>query len=328
MNTKLASTEYRRPPWKGILAGLALGYVAVYPVLIGNYYTMHVFTMFFIWATVASCWNLMLGYAGVMSLGNIGFFGVGAYVSAILSKKLLFSPWITIPLAGLFTAVVVTCFLGLPALRVSGVYIALLTLAFADALPSVLTSARVLTGGPTGLHDISRFFPGAQPFHVYYICFVMFIAMHVAIYRIVRSTTGLAFVALRDAEHFAASLGVDRYKERVKVFALSSFLTGIAGGFYAHAMGDISPATLGIEPFMMVMAMIQLGGIGTLMGPVLGSLILVFGNEFLRLMGTSRLAMLGGLICAVILFFPGGIAEAARRLESWAERICARRLEA
>jgi ABC-type branched-subunit amino acid transport system permease subunit len=116
-------------------------------------------------------------------------------------------------------------------------------------------------------------------------------------------------------------LGVDKFRERIKVFALSSFLTGVAGGVYIHVLGDISPATLGIEPFLLTVAMVELGGVGTLIGPVLGAFVIVFGNEFLRLAGTFRLALLGAMICLTVLFFPGGlmelIARAERKLPAW-----------
>jgi branched-chain amino acid transport system permease protein len=100
-----------------------------------------------------------------------------------------------------------------------------------------------------------------------------------------------------------------------------SFLTGISGGFYVHYLGDISPTTLAIEPFLLTIAMMEVGGIGTFMGPILGAAVIVFGNEFLRLAGTLRLALLGGLICAIILFFPGGIMQ----FVDWIDRRVRRR---
>ena len=107
--------------------------------------------------------------------------------------------------------------------------------------------------------------------------------------------------AIRSYYEFATALGVNEYKEKIKVFALVSFLTGITGGFYVHYLGDISPTTLAIEPFLLTIAMMEMGGIGRFPGAVLGAVIIVFGNEFLRLAGTLRLALLGALICAIIV---------------------------
>lgn len=288
----------------------------------------HLFILFFIWAVVAANWNLLLGYAGISSLGGIGFMAIGGYASGILSKTFGWSPWITIPIGGLVTSFLVTLFLGLPALRLSGIYIALLTLIFAVTLPSILTQTRDITGGAMGLHQIPGFFPAMEKIHAYYVCFAFFLVVMFVIYRTINSNTGLAFVALRDSENFASALGVNRFRERLKVFALSSFLTGLAGGFYVHALGDISPATLGIEPFLLTITMVELGGVGTFAGPILGAAVIVFGSEFLRLAGTLRLMLLGGLICAIILFFPGGLVQLANGFVAWVSKFQQKRLNA
>ena len=308
--------------WKTIAVVLGLAAVAGYPLAYGDMYIMHILILFFIWASVASNWNLLMGVAGVTSLGNIGFMAVGGYASGILAKHLGWSPWGCIILGGLFAMVVVTLLVGLPALRLSGIYIALLSLIFADSLPTILTQTRTITGGAMGLHDIPPFFEGITRVQAYYIVFVFFILMHAVIWWIIRSSTGLAFVALRDSREFATSLGVSEYREKIKVFAMVSFLTGVSGGFYVHYLGDISPTTLAIEPFLLTIAMMEVGGIGTFMGPVLGAAVIVFGNEFLRLAGTLRLALLGGLICAIILFFPGGIMQ----FVDWIDRRLRRRV--
>ncbi len=295
--------------WKKIGIMLGLVFVAIYPVIHGDSYIMHIFILFFIWALVASNWNLLMGYAGIFSLGNIGYFAIGGYASGILSKTFGWSPWICIVLGGLASMALVTFFVGLPALRLSGIYIALLSLIFADSLPTILTQTRSISGGAMGLHDIPPLFEGITRMQSYYITFVLFLLMLTIIYKVINSSTGLAFVALRDSRDFATALGVSEYKEKIKVFALVSFLTGITGGFYVHYLGDISPTTLGIEPFLLTIAMMEMGGVGRFPGAVLGAVIIVFGNEFLRLAGTLRLALLGALICAIILFFPGGLMQ-------------------
>jgi len=313
-------TFLKKLTWRNVVVALAFVFTVLYPLIGGKSYTLHLFILFFIWGVVAASWNLLMGYAGISSLGNIGFLAIGGYVSGILAKSLDLSPWVTIPIGGITSMVLVTLLLGLPALRLKGIYIALLTLIFADSLPSILTQTRDVTGGSMGLHDIPPFFSGMGKIHAYYICFVVFLIAQYIIYRVVHSSTGLAFVALRDSEHFAASLGVNRFKERLKVFALSSFLTGIAGGFYVHSLGDISPTTLAIEPFLLAITMMELGGMGTFFGPILGSAIIVFGGEFLRLAGTLRLSLLGGLICVIVLFFPGGLMQLVEQLEDWVQK--------
>ena len=295
--------------WKKSIILLGLIFIAIYPLVHGDKYIMHIMILFFIWAVTASNWNLLMGYAGISSLGNIGFLAVGGYASGILAKTFGWSPWITIIMGGLASMFLVTLLIGLPALRLSGIYIALLSLIFADTLPTILTQTRSITGGAMGLHDIPPFFEGITRVGSYYVTFVFFLVMLAVIFKTIHSSTGLAFVALRDSKEFATSLGVSEYKEKLKVFALVSFMTGLAGGFYVHYLGDISPTTLAIEPFLLAIAMMEVGGVGRFPGAVLGAAIIVFGNEFLRLAGTLRLAILGGLICVIILFFPGGLMQ-------------------
>ena len=311
--------------WKVISVVLGLAGIALYPMFQSNTYVMHIMILFFIWSSVASNWNLLMGVAGITSLGNIGFLAVGGYASGMLAKGLGWSPWGCMILGGLFAMVIVTLLVGLPALRLSGIYVALLSLIFADSLPTILTQTRSFTGGAMGLHDIPPFFNEITRVQAYYIVFCFFLFIHWVIFRIMRSSTGLAFVALRDSKEFATALGISEYKEKIKVFAMVSFMTGLCGGFYVHYLGDISPSTLAIEPFLLAIAMMELGGIGTFMGPILGSALIVFGNEFLRLAGTLRLAILGGLICVTILFFPGGIIQLVDWIDQKVAKIKKRR---
>ena len=301
--------------WKTVALALSFVFLSAYPLLGPSSYMKHLFILFFIWAVVAVNWNLLIGYTGISSLAGIGFLAIGAYTSGILSKTFLISPWITIFIAGFFTAFLVTIFLGFPALRLSGIYITLLTLIFADTLPSILSETRSITGGAMGLHGVPEFFENATKTQNYYVCLGFFLIVMYIIYRVVNSSTGLAFIALRDHENFAHSLGVDKFRERIKVFALASFITGMAGGVYMHVLGDISPATLSIEPFLLTVAMVELGGVGTLFGPVIGAFVIIFGNEYLRLAGTFRLALLGALICIAVLFYPGGLMQFIDNLE-------------
>jgi branched-chain amino acid transport system permease protein len=307
--------------WKVIAVAVGLTGIAAYPLVHGDMYVMHILILFFIWSAVAANWNLLMGVAGITSLGNIGFLAVGGYASGILAKQFGWSPWGCMILGGLAAMVIVTLLVGLPALRLSGIYIALLSLIFADALPTILTQTRAITGGAMGLHDIPPFFSDISRVQAYYVVFGFFILIHGVIWWIMHSSTGLAFVALRDGRELATALGVSEYREKIKVFAMVSFMTGLAGGFYVHYLGDISPTTLAIEPFLLTIAMMELGGIGTFMGPILGAAVIVFGNEFLRLAGTLRLAILGGVICATILFFPGGIIQFIDWIDARVQRI-------
>lgn len=283
--------------------------IALYPVVHGSQYIMHVTIMFFIWGVVASLWNLLAGYAGVLSLGNMAFLLIGGYTSGILTKSFGMSPWVSIVIAGLATMIVVTIILALPALRLTGIYIALLTIVFSDALPSLLTQTRKYTGGAAGLKEIPPFWPGMERIHAYYLIFMIFIIILAVIYWITRSNTGLAFQAMRDDEELALSLGVNLYLEKIKVFAVCSFFTGLIGGVYVHYLTMISPATNSLESFMLAMCMIFLGGFARFPGAVIGALFLTFTNEFLQLTGTLRPLLIGFIICVLILYLPDGFMQ-------------------
>jgi branched-chain amino acid transport system permease protein len=295
--------------------------LAAWPYLGADRFVLHVGALFFIWAVVASYWNLTNGFAGIVSLGNVGFFALGAYTSAVMAKELDWSPWLTMPLGAIVSMALVTVLVGLPVLRLRGIYIALLTLAFADALPSVITIFRDQTGGGIGLLGIPELLPDLQKWQAYYLAFAFFLIAQFALYRVIRGSTGLAFVALRDSEPFAQALGVDRFEQGLKVFAISAFFTGFAGALYAHLLGQISPAMLGIEQFLMVIAMWMLGGAGTFLGPILGAAIITFGNEYLRVAGSLRLGLLGLAIVITIVFFPGGIMQLVGRGRALAVRL-------
>lgn len=298
-----------RPNLAAIGAVAVLALLVAVPYLGATRFMLHVASLATIWIVVASYWNLLNGYAGILSLGNLGFFAVGAYTSAVLSRETGLSPWITVFVGGAFTMVVVTVLLGLPVLRLRGIYIALLTLVFADALPSILSILRDWTGGGVGLLGIPLFLPGLEKWQAYYLTLAFAVVALAILYRVVHGRTGMAFVALRDSESFAVALGISRFREGLTVFAISALMTGMAGGFFAHTLGQISPGMLGIDQFLMVISMWLLGGVGTFLGPILGGAIITVANEYLRVAGEVRLGLLGGLIVVTVLFFPGGIMQ-------------------
>jgi branched-chain amino acid transport system permease protein len=306
--------------WKQVAIFVSLIAIALFPLLHSNNYILHVFILFFIWSIVVVNWNLILGYAGIWCFANVAFMVIGAYTSGMLSKSFGISPWVCIFIGGISSMIIVTLFIGLPALRLSGIYICLLSLLFFDSIGSILTQTRKYTGGAMGLHNIPPLFNGIERIHAYYLAYALFLIILIIIYKVIHSSTGLAFIALRDDNRFATSLGISEYKEKLKVFALSAFFTGIAGGFFAHYNGDISPATLGIEPFLLAVAMILIGGLGRFPGSVIGAIIIVFGNEFFRLAGTLRFAILGAMICTIILFFSGGFMEFVDFIDRWNNR--------
>lgn len=299
---------------KWVMLALGIAALVYYPYTGANRFMLHLGGLAFVWAVVASYWNLLNGYSGIISLGNMGFMALGAYTSAVLSIEFGLSPWITIAVGALVSMILVTVILGLPVLRLRGIYIALLTLVFADAMPSIITITRDYTGGGIGLLGIPTLLPDLEKWQSYYFALSFFLVAEFALYRIIHGKTGMAFVALRDSEQLAVALGVDRFREGLKVFAISAFATGAAGALYAHLLGQISPAMLGIDQFLMVLSMWLLGGAGTFFGPIIGAGLITFGGEYLRVAGELRLGLFGAVILITVMFFPGGIMQLVTRV--------------
>jgi len=274
---------------------------------------MHLLIMSLIWAVVAASWDIVLGYAGIFNLGQIAFFAIGAYVTGILSKNLGVSPWIGL-IAGGFVAGISGILIGLPCLKLKGIYVALMTLAFYEVIgPLIVVGRPIGTGGKGGLLPIpplsvgSYVFSSSRPVPWYIVAFAIFTICVFVIYRMINSYFGLSFVALRDQENLAQSLGVNRFKASLLISGSAAFLTGVAGAFYAHYVSSISPRMLGLDSFLFLLIMVIFGGAGNFPGAVIGAFFITFINDLLRPLGTYRLLVLGALLVALIILLPRGI---------------------
>lgn len=266
-----------------------------------------------IWGAVASVWNFTMGYAGIFTFGQFGFFVVAAYTSGMVTKYLGISPWLGILIGGLMAALV-GVLIGLPCMKLKGAYIALITFALHLVVaPMIKVAGPLGTGGSTGLMSIPSLNLGAYTFSRtdlipwYYAAFIISFLVLLVVYKIIFSSVGLGFIGLRDSEDFAKTLGINEYKYKLMVFGLSAFLTGIMGGFYAHYAGIISPRLLGLDIFLLVMLMMIIGGMGLFPGAFLGGFIILFLNEFLRPLGAYRFLIFGAIVVVAIKIMPEGI---------------------
>jgi branched-chain amino acid transport system permease protein len=285
------------------------------PIVLGdNPPIMHLLVLCFIWSVVAEAWNLILGYARVLSFGQIAFFALGGYTSAMLTLNWGMSPWLGILLGG-SVAAGVGFIIGLICLKLRGVYTAVVSFAVHLVL-SVLVSvgAEVGTGGTYGLSGIPPLYIGGYTFSRlemvpwYYVAFGVSALFLFVIYKIINSPVGLAFVALRDSQPFAQSLGIDDYRHMVMVFTISALITGIMGGFYVHYISIISPAIFRLEVFLFALVMVMLGGMGRFPGATFGAFVIVFLNNYLLRLATLRLVILGAIVVAVMIILPKGLA--------------------
>jgi len=295
---------------------IVFGVFGILPIFFnGNLAIMNILTMIMLYAVVATNWDLMMGYAGIFTFGNVAFFVIGAYASGILAMSLGISPWLTIPIGGAITAGI-GVLISLPCLRLKGAYVALITFALHMILEPFLKSdmgRAIGTGGAQGLLSIPPLsiggytFSSLQPVPWFYVAFGLSLVSLYVSYRIINSSWGLSFVAVRDSEPFAKSLGLDDFRVRLMVFGIAAFFTGMAGAFYGHFVGILSTRVLGLDLFLLLMVMQVVGGMGRFPGALLGAIIVTFANEGLRAAGVYRLVIFGAIVVAVVVLAPDGI---------------------
>jgi branched-chain amino acid transport system permease protein len=310
---------------------LVIGVVVVLAVLLpwvtlrlaGGRFITHLIITFFVWGIVTQCWNLIMGVSGIYSFGQLALYAVGGWTTGTLALHFGWNPLISIWLAPI-AAAIASLIVGLPTLRLRGVYVVLLTLAFHELLRNyVVNGPTIISGGGYGLRDVpklgfERFGGGWELLLYYYFGLTLFGIATYAIWRILHSPIGMAFRALRDSEEYAVSRGVDRFRFKLFLFAFSAFFTGLAGGFMTHYQGVASPSLLSFGVMINLLAMIVLGGWGTFWGPIVGTAILTILPEVLRSAEAYRNLTLGIALALIAVLAPRGLApllsQAARNL--------------
>lgn len=300
---------------RGLTVAFAL--LALVPWFAPNNYILGLGVLFCIyWILVASL-NLLMGFAGQISLSHAAFFGLGAYASGILSAKFAWSPW-----AGLIAAVVVAAtsalIIGLPSLRLRGHYLAMATLGF-NAIVSVLfTELYGLTGGPEGLSNVPGLSLGGfklrDPRIFFIVAWIATLIVMLLIRNILESSSGRGLRALAGNELAAASLGVDVFRTKLLVFVLSAAMAAVAGWLYVHFNNFCAPETFNFFASVFLVVMVALGGWGRFWGGLWGALILTVVPEFLRVFEDLEIFVFGAAMVAVLLFFPKGLAGVLERL--------------
>ncbi|MEW6529871.1 MAG: branched-chain amino acid ABC transporter permease [Thermodesulfobacteriota bacterium] len=301
----------------------ALGAAALIalPLVVRDRYFLHLVVTAGIFVLLASSWNLLAGYAGQLNLGHAAFYGIGAYTSAILATKLGITPWLGL-LAGGLMAALFGLMLGVPALRLSGPYLAITTIGFSEILRLVAMNWVELTRGSLGLYGIPPFTPiklGSwleiefrSEIGAYYLLLVLVCVSLAFFRRLTVSEFGLSLKSLREDEIGAASIGINISGYKLAVFTISAFFAGLAGAFFAHYQRLVSPDTLSLGETFAILTMTMLGGLGTLVGPVLGAVLLTFLSEGLRFVEDMvkldvRMIIYGVLLIVTIRFMRGGI---------------------
>ncbi len=305
----------------GIIA--LLGIALVIPFLTSSMFILNLLVLMLIFIIFASAWNL-LAYSGQGSLGHAAFFGIGAYASTLIAAKSGISPFITIFL-GAAVAAMIGILIGLTCVRLKEWFLAMVTFGFAIIVQTLTVSVLApVTGGWDGIASarlLSPSIPGYQLIE-YYAVLGITIASIVAIWYIMKSRIGLAFLAIRENELEARAAGIDPVRYRLLAFALSAYLAGIAGALEIHHIGYLTPEIFGVDNSFWPVTYVILGGLGTLAGPVIGTVVLTVIWEGLKATGLTfgRYVIVGVMLILTIIFLPRGLVSLPEQVQEWLKR--------
>lgn len=306
--------------YRSIMAAALAALVVGFPIVVKDPYVMHMLNMAGIYALLTLSLNILAGFTGQVSLGHAAFYGIGAYTSAILSVDYHWSPWVGLAMAGVVAAAF-GFLLGLPTLRLKGLYLAVATIGFGEIMYLVFVNWIPVTKGPMGITQVPQ--PAMlgiklDSYNSYY--YLVMAALVVALflsYRLVNSRVGRALLAIRENETAAEAMGINSTYYKVLAFTLSAGLAGIAGGLYAHEIGFISPESFLNSESIAILTMMVAGGIGNIFGSVLGAVVLVVVPEMMRAFGDVRLVIYGAGLILMMIFLPGGLAGLFQRLDEY-----------
>ncbi len=322
---------FQSGPVKFFLA-LFFVFLLIFP-FVANAYMLYLANMIGFAVIGAVGLNLLTGFTGQISLGHSAFIGVGAYTSAILITRLGFSFWLSLPFAGLVSALA-GLIIGLPSLRVKGLYLCIATLASQFILEFIFVHWESLTKGIAGIHlpapQIGGFVFSTE--RKFYWITLFFVIIAVAYARnLVRSRMGRAFVAIRDRDLSAEIIGIDLLRYKLSAFAISSFYAGVAGALWVSFLKVVTPEHFPFILSIQFLAMVIIGGLGSILGSIFGAVFMTIVPEFLGYMASvvktlapgydqlfipMKEVIFGGLIIVFLIFEPHGLAEIWNRVKS------------
>lgn len=298
--------------------GVLLVLMAVLPPLCDDY-TLHILIVSCFYILMACSWNMVAGYSGQFSFAHTATATAGAYVSGLLAVKLGLSPFLGLVLGGL-TGGLIGLILGSITLRMSGSYLALTTLGFAEIFRMVASIEYKITNGNIGLSVPGFFADTAPKIFYYYLGFALVLLVLAALAWLVSSNTGLTIRAIREDEIGAAVMGARIFRHKIIIFTLASAIAGTAGVFLAHYNTLVSPASATISQMGLVIAMTVIGGMGSFSGPVVGAILVEVISEYVRQFGDYHMVIFGFLLLVILRFSPEGLHGTAKRVYNQAKR--------
>jgi len=298
---------------KLLYPALLIAAVAV-PFFVESDYVMHTLIMSAIYALLTMGLNIITGFAGQLSLGHAAFFGVGAYASALLTLKMGMNFFLSMSCAA-GMAWVMGVMLGFPALKLRGPYLVICTIGFVQIMHEVFLNWISLTRGPMGIVGIeypptltlgSWTIDFSIPLNYYFLVLVFAVVTFAIILSLLNSKLGRALKAIREDEIAAECAGINLTYYKLVAFSLGAVFAGIAGSLYAHYIGYISPDSFVLLESINILVMLVLGGMGTMIGPVIGAAGVTFLLEYLRFLAEFKLIFYGLVLMVVMVVAPGG----------------------
>jgi branched-chain amino acid transport system permease protein len=294
----------------GAAGAVAVVALALAPLALSSY-QLGLLTKMLIFAIFAMSLNLLLGYGGMPSLGHAAYFGIAAYTAGLLALRGVTHFWLDFG-AGLAAAALTAALFGLLALRTRGAYLLMITLALAQVLWGIAFGWKSLTGGDDGLPGVPRPATGlpwslAGGVRFYYFALIVFALATAFLWLVVRSPFGRALIGIRESERRMEVLGYNTWAHKYVAFVIAGGLAGVAGTVFVYYNSFVNPAYLSIVFSAMALIMVILGGAGTLLGPALGSAVIVVLENVISAHTQRWLLVLGLIYVAVTLFAPAGL---------------------
>lgn len=287
----------------------------IVPLFLNDYYR-DVLTLTGIYIVLALGLNITVGQAGLLNLGYVAFYAVGAYTYAILSTTLGLSFWPGM-IVGALSAAAFALLLGLPTLKLRGDYFAIVTLGLGEITRIVLNNWDSLTGGPNGISRIGRPMIGRYVLHTtldfYYLIFFIALISVFAMHRLISSRIGRAWIAVREDELAAEAMGINTFRLKLLAFVLGSAWAGMTGVFFAAKMAFVSPESFTFFESVMILCMVVLGGMGSIPGIILGALLLITLPEVFRDFQDYRMLAFGIALVLMMIFRPQGLLGTVKR---------------
>ena len=285
-------------------------FAILFPIIFNKQYLIAVGITVLMYASLSVSLNLITGYMGITSLGHAAFMGIGAYTAALLSTKFGANFLITFSaaavVAGLFGVL-----LGLPSLRIKGRYLAIVTLGFSEIARLIELNWMKVTRGPQGISGIPKMglfgVVFKTPASKYYVILGLLILIILIVSAIINSRVGRSIRAIRDDETAAAAMGIDVFKKKILIFAISSALAGASGAYFAHYMSFIDPNAFNIQQAFLILSMTIFGGMASIPGSIFGALMLIILPEALRFLIDYRQVIYGLVIIIMLVYQPSGL---------------------